>query len=191
MMQDMRVVALAGWSGAGKTTLLKRLIPALTTKGYSVSTIKHAHHRFDVDYPGKDSYAHREAGAQEVLVASSERFALMHELRGAPEPDFVKLFSLLSLVDYVIVEGFKRLPLPKIEINRAENGKPFLYPEDELIRAVATDQPHAVSGLPTLALDDVEGLVATIKRIAVSKRDLYAAFGVEMESDPLTLHRER
>ena len=115
----MRVIGFAGWSGAGKTTLIVRLIPELNRRGLSVSTIKHAHHNFDLDQPGKDSYEHRAAGAEEVLVASANRVALMRELRGAPEPSLAELLRLLKNVDLVLVEGFKRDPLPKIEVFRA------------------------------------------------------------------------
>ncbi|HWY80618.1 MAG TPA: molybdopterin-guanine dinucleotide biosynthesis protein B [Roseiarcus sp.] len=132
----MRVIGFAGWSGAGKTTLIVRLIPELNRRGFSVSTIKHAHHNFDLDQPGKDSYEHRAAGAEDVLVASANRVALMRELRGAPEPSLAELLRLLKNVDLVLVEGFKRDPLPKIEVFRAANGKPPLYPEDANIVAL-------------------------------------------------------
>ena len=135
----MRAIGFAGWSGAGKTTLIVKLIPELNRRGLSVSTIKHAHHNFDLDQPGKDSYEHRAAGAEEVLVASANRVALMRELRGAPEPSLAELFRLLKEVDLVLVEGFKRDPLPKIEIFRAANGKPPLYPEDTNIVALISD----------------------------------------------------
>ena len=124
----MRIIGLAGWSGAGKTTLLTRLIPFLTGQGLRVATIKHAHHAFDVDVPGKDSYAHRQAGAAQVLVSSANRWALMTELRGAPEPQLPDLLARLDKADLVIVEGFKRDPHPKIEVFRAANGKPWLHP---------------------------------------------------------------
>ncbi len=124
----MRAIGLAGWSGAGKTTLIVRLIPELNRRGLSASTIKHAHHGFDVDRPGKDSYEHRAAGAHEVLVASANRLALMRELRGAPEPSLADLLRLLEPVDLVLIEGFKRDPFPKIEVYRAANGKPPLHP---------------------------------------------------------------
>src|SRR5215471_322925 len=123
----MRIIGLAGWSGAGKTTLVAKLIPSILARGLKVSTLKHAHHAFDVDQPGKDSYLHREAGATEVLVASSRRFALMHELRGAKEPGLGELVGRLAPVDLILVEGFKRGNYPKIEIHRVANGKPFLY----------------------------------------------------------------
>ncbi len=135
----MRAIGFAGWSGAGKTTLIVKLIPELNRRGLSVSTIKHAHHNFDLDQPGKDSYEHRVAGAEEVLVASANRVALMRELRGAPEPSLAELFRLLKDVDLVLVEGFKRDPLPKIEISRAANGKPPLYPDDRNIVALISD----------------------------------------------------
>ena len=131
----MRVFGLAGWSGSGKTTLMTRLLPALLQRGVSVSTIKHAHHAFDVDQPGKDSYRHREAGATEVMVSSERRWALMHELRGAAEPPLEQLLRHMSPVDLVIVEGFKRAAVPKLEVYRAAVGKPLLAPEDSDIVA--------------------------------------------------------
>lgn len=162
----MRLIGLAGWSGAGKTTLVKRLVPCLAGRGIAVSTVKHAHHGFDVDRPGKDSYEHRQAGAQQVLVSSARRWALMTELRDAPEPDLRFLLSRLSPVDLVIVEGFKRDPHPKLEIHRAENGKPWLHPEDPAIRAIASDlRPPA--DLPWVPLDDTAGIADLVLRHAV------------------------
>jgi len=137
----MRAFGLAGWSGSGKTTLVGRLLPALTARGIRVSTVKHAHHDFDVDQPGKDSWLHRQAGATEVLVASDRRWALMHELRGAAEPDLLELVRHMSPVDLLIVEGFKRHPMPKLEIVRPSLGKAPLWPEDPLVRALAADEP--------------------------------------------------
>jgi molybdopterin-guanine dinucleotide biosynthesis protein B len=157
----MRLIGLAGWSGAGKTTLLEKLIPELVKRGVRVSTMKHAHHNFDLDKPGKDSWVHRQAGATEVLISSENRFALMHELRGAPELPLAELISKLSPVDLVIVEGFKRGPHPKIEIWRAANGKPFLHPEDPAIRALAADEPLKDLPIPVVNLDDV-GAIANI-----------------------------
>lgn len=152
----MRVFGLAGWSGSGKTTLMTQLLPALLRRGVSVSTIKHAHHAFDVDQPGKDSYRHREAGATEVMVSSERRWALMHELRGAAEPSLEQLLRQMSPVDLVIVEGFKRAAMPKLEIYRASVGKPLLASEDSDIVAIASDMPVAGLGqLPRFALDDV------------------------------------
>lgn len=166
----MRVIGLAGWSGAGKTTLIVKLIPALQARGLSVSTLKHAHHTFDLDQPGKDSYRHREAGAHEVLIASSTRFALMHELRGAPEPPLATLIAKLEPVDLLIIEGFKTEPHSKLEVHRAENSKPFLFPDDPNIKAVASDSPHSAvllgTLLPFVHLDDVPAIVDLILKIA-------------------------
>ena len=156
----MRIIGLAGWSGAGKTTLLVRLIPLLTAQGLRVSTIKHAHHDFDIDQPGKDSWAHRQAGATEVLVASGRRWALMHELRDEPEPPLAALLGQLSAVDLVLVEGFKRDPHPKIEVHRPANGKALLCPDDPAIIAVASDAALPGVALPVLALDDGPAVAA-------------------------------
>lgn len=162
----MRLIGLAGWSGAGKTTLLARLIPCLTSRGLTVSTVKHAHHRFDVDQPGKDSHTHRQAGAQQVLVSSAQRWALMTELRGAPEPALPELLAQLAPVDLVLVEGFKRDHHPKIEVFRAANGKPWLHPEDSAIRAAATDTPPPGGALPHAGLDDIEAVAGLVLRYA-------------------------
>jgi molybdopterin-guanine dinucleotide biosynthesis adapter protein len=151
----MRVIGFAGWSGAGKTTLIVKLIPELNRRGLSVSTIKHAHHNFDLDQPGKDSYEHRAAGAEEVVVASANRVALMRELRGAPEPSLAELLGLLKPVDLVLVEGFKRDPLPKIEIFRVANGKPWLHPNDPRIIALISDVRAASAALPQAFIDDI------------------------------------
>ncbi len=151
----MRIIGFAGWSGAGKTTLIVKLIPELNRKGLSVSTIKHAHHNFDLDQPGKDSYEHRAAGAEEVLVASANRVALMRELRGKPEPSLGELLRLLKPVDLVLVEGFKRDPLPKIEIFRAANGKPAMYPDDPHIVALISDAAVPSTPLPHVSIDDI------------------------------------
>ncbi|MBS7539806.1 molybdopterin-guanine dinucleotide biosynthesis protein B [Ancylobacter lacus] len=168
----MKVIGFAGWSGAGKTTLLARLIPVLTARGFTVSTIKHAHHAFDVDTPGKDSHTHRVVGAQEVLVASSARWALMHELRGAPEPELPELLGHLAPVDLVLVEGFKRDRHPKIEIHRAEVGKPLLFPDDPFIVAIASDAATgqgalAGAALPVIDLDDAEAVADMVVARAV------------------------
>ena len=152
-----RLIGLAGWSGAGKTTLLTRLIPCLARRGISVSTLKHAHHAFDVDRPGKDSFEHRSAGARQVLVASAKRWALMTELREAPEPPLRELLGRFAPVDLILVEGWKRDTHPKIEVHRAANGKPWLHPEDPHIRAVAADiAPQAA--LPCAHLDEIEAV---------------------------------
>lgn len=165
----MRVIGLAGWSGAGKTTLLARLIPSLNARGVSVSTLKHAHHRFDVDVPGKDSWVHREAGARQVLVASAQRWALMTELRGAPEPPLGELLAQLAPVDLVIIEGFKREGHPKLEVHRAANGKPWLHPDDPLIGAVASDVPPPAGAPPHIPLDDVAAIATAILGLAVPR----------------------
>jgi molybdopterin-guanine dinucleotide biosynthesis adapter protein len=158
----LRVIGITGWSGAGKTTLLRKLIPVLIAKGNRVSTLKHAHHAFDVDTPGKDSYLHREAGASEVLVTSGKRFALMHELRGAAEPTLAQLLGMLSPVDLVLVEGFKTERHRKIEIFRNANGKPALYPQDPYIVALASDQLETGIQLPKAQLDDVEAIAVLV-----------------------------
>lgn len=154
----MRVIGLAGWSGSGKTTLVTRVIPALVGRGLKVATVKHAHHEFDLDKPGKDSWLHREAGASEVAVASSRRWALIHELRDEAELSLVEILNKLSPVDLVIVEGFKRHAHPKLEVYRASVGKPPLHPDDDCIVAIATDRPLPQAPLPVLMLDDIEGI---------------------------------
>ena len=168
----MRVMGIAGWSGAGKTTLLSRLIPVLVGRGFSVSTIKHAHHHFDVDYPGKDSHTHRVAGAKEVLVSSVNRFALMHELRGEAEPSLAQLLSMLAPVDFVLVEGYKPEPHPKIEVHRVANGKPFLYPNDPTILALASDAAIADRNVTLIALENAEELADFVQENAVSVEDV-------------------
>ena len=155
----MRVIGIAGWSGAGKTTLLAKLIPRLIARGVRVSTVKHAHHAFDVDQPGKDSHTHRMAGATEVLVSSANRWALVHELRGAEEPSLAALLAKLAPVDLVIVEGFKHGSHPKLEVYRAAVGKPLLHPDDPHIVALASDAPMAGARVPVVALDDVDAVV--------------------------------
>ena len=162
----MKVIGLAGWSGAGKTTLLTRAIPQLQKQGLRVSVIKHAHHAFDVDVPGKDSWKHREAGAVEVLVSSSQRWALMHELRGAAEPLLPELLARMSQVDLIVVEGFKREPLPKIEIHRAANLKPLLFPDDPDVVGLATDVA-VETVLPSAHLDDIEAIATMMLRSAI------------------------
>ena len=150
----MKIFGLAGWSGAGKTTLMVALIDAIQRRGVSVSTIKHAHHTFDIDRPGKDSYRHRQAGACEVLVSSRRRWALIRELRGEDEASLDDLLGRLSPVDLVLVEGFKRDPHAKLEVYRPDNGKPYLYPDDSDIVAIATDVPTEDLPLPVFDLDD-------------------------------------
>jgi molybdopterin-guanine dinucleotide biosynthesis protein B len=158
----MKVFGLAGWSGSGKTTLLVRLIPALVARGLSVSTIKHAHHGFDVDRPGKDSHAHRLAGAREVMVSSANRFALMHELRGAPEPTVEELVARMSPVDLLLIEGFKHHAHDKLEVHRPALGKPLLAPDDPRVVAVASDVPLGGLPVPRLPLDDIEAIAGFV-----------------------------
>ena len=163
----MRIIGLAGWSGSGKTTLLTKLIPRFTARGKRVSTLKHAHHNFDVDRPGKDSFEHRSAGATEVLVVSGNRWALMHELRGAPEPALPDLLAKLSDVDLVLIEGFKRESFPKLEIHRVVNGKPLLHPDDPWIVAVAADSPLPQATVPVIDLNDIDGITDLLLAKAV------------------------
>ena len=157
----MRIFGLAGWSGSGKTTLLTAIIPHVAARGLVVSTIKHAHHEFDIDRPGKDSWRHREAGAHEVLVASSRRWALMHELRGAPEPTLDQLAAKIGPCDLLLVEGFKFHPHPKLEVHRPSLGKPLLYPEDPHIVAIASDEALPAP-LPLLRIGDPPAVAAFI-----------------------------
>ena len=162
----MRLIGLAGWSGSGKTTLLAKLIPLLIARGRTVSTLKHAHHEFDIDKPGKDSHTHRLAGATEVLISSARRWALMHELRDEPEPMLHDLLPRLSRVDLVIVEGYKTQSHPKLEVHRAEVGKPLLYPNDPNIVAIASDVRPANLQLPFADLNDVEAIADLVDELA-------------------------
>jgi molybdopterin-guanine dinucleotide biosynthesis protein B len=160
----MQVFGIAGWSGSGKTTLLKGLIPALIGRGLSVSSVKHAHHAFDIDLPGKDSYEHRAAGAREVMISSANRWALMHELKGDPEPSLAELIQPMSPVDLLLVEGFKWEDHPKLEVHRPSVGKPLLLPGDPHIVAVASDTKLAGLGVPLLDLSDIAGIADFIMR---------------------------
>jgi len=169
--EPMRVFGLAGWSGSGKTTLVARLLPEFTRRGLAVSTVKHAHHSFDLDQPGKDSWRHREAGASEVMIASERRWALIREHRGAPEPPLEALIGRMAPVDLLLVEGFKHGDLDKLEVHRPELGKPLLCRDDPRIVAVASDRPVAGLGVPVLALDDV----AAIARFIIDHCRLKAA----------------
>jgi molybdopterin-guanine dinucleotide biosynthesis protein B len=170
----MKVIGLAGWSGAGKTTLLTRVIPHLRGQGLRVSVIKHAHHSFDVDVPGKDSWVHRQSGAEEVLVSSGKRWALMHELRGAAEPLLPELLAKMSRVDLVVVEGFKSEPHRKIEVHRLANGKPPLFPDDPAISGIATDA-DLDTALPVAHLDDIPAIAAMMLRSAIAVEAVLAA----------------
>lgn len=166
----MKVIGLAGWSGAGKTTLLSRLVPYLIGGGARVSVIKHAHHNFDIDKPGKDSWVHRQAGATEVLISSDQRWALMHELRGDDEASLDDLIARMTPVDYVLIEGYKRESHPKIEVHRVANGKPLIFPDDPHVVAIAADQAVDAS-LPCVNLDDIPAVADLVKRFAVQRGD--------------------
>ena len=157
----MKIIGIAGFSGSGKTTLIEKVIPLLVQAGLRVSLIKHAHHEFDVDQPGKDSYRHRHAGASEVLVSSSKRWALMHELRGAAEPSLEEQLKQLSPCDLVIVEGYKSAAIPKLEVHRRDGHTPLLFPEDSHVVAIATDEPLDTK-LPQLELDDAAAVASFI-----------------------------
>lgn len=158
----MRILGLAGWSGSGKTTLLVGLIPALAARGVTVSTVKHAHHDVDIDRPGKDSHRHREAGAVEVVLSTARRWALVHELRGAPEPSMDEIVARLAPVDLVLVEGFKRDDHPKIEVHRPEIGLALLCEQDPSVVAVASDGPIEGLSIPVLDLNDPAEVAAFI-----------------------------
>lgn len=159
----MRVFGFAGWSGSGKTTLIEALVPILVARGLSVSLVKHAHHEFDIDQPGKDSWRHRQAGCTEVLVSSAVRWALMHELRGAPEPSLGGALARLSPCDLVLVEGYKTAPIPKLEVWRPVVGKPKLHPIDPNIVAVATDDPAIrAPGIVIFGLGDLSAIASFV-----------------------------
>ena len=162
----MRLIGLAGWSGSGKTTLLAKLIPVLIARGRTVSTLKHAHHEFDIDKPGKDSHTHRLAGAKEVLISSARRWALMHELRDEPEHSLRELLPRLSPVDLVIVEGYKSQSHPKLEVHRAAVGKPLLYPSDPNIVALASDVRPVDLALPFADLADIEAIADLVDELS-------------------------
>lgn len=173
----MKVFGIAGYSGSGKTTLLEKLLPRFTALGLRVSVIKHAHHHFDVDQPGKDSYRHRAAGASEVLLASSKRWVLMNELRGAPEPALDEYLTHFSPCDLILVEGFKQEAIPKLEVHRPANGKPPLWPDNPHVVAVASDVTLEVppAHLPMLDLNDADAIVRFILNTLNMEGEAYAA----------------
>jgi len=173
----MRIIGLAGWSGSGKTTLVTRVIPVLTKRGLKVATVKHAHHDFDTDQPGKDSWLHRQAGACEVAIVSSRRWAIVHELREEPEPPLAEVLAKLSPVDLVIVEGFKRHAHPKLEVYRAAIGKPLLHPDDDCIVAIASDAPLPQALVPLLMLDDSEGIANVLEAEALARDQIGPPMG--------------
>ena len=163
---DMRVIGLAGWSGAGKTTLLTKLIPELRRRFLRVATLKHAHHAFDVDQPGKDSYLHRQAGASEVIVSSSRRWVQIHEVGDDSEATLADLLRRVSPCDLVVVEGFKRETHPKLEVFRVGNGRPPLHPDDPRIVAIASDRPFPEAGVPVISLDAIEAIADAVIRLS-------------------------
>jgi molybdopterin-guanine dinucleotide biosynthesis protein B len=171
----MRIIGLAGWSGSGKTTLVTKVLPRLIARGHSVSTLKHAHHGFDLDQPGKDSFMHRTAGATEVIVSSAKRFAILHELREEAEWDLPELLAKLAPVDLVLVEGYKRDAFPKLEIHRKVNGKPLLHPDDPYIVAIASDTPLPQATVPVIDLDDIERIADLLIQRATPPRPTAAA----------------
>ncbi len=171
----MKRFGIAGWSGSGKTTLVRRLVPELIGRGIGVSTVKHAHHDFDVDRPGKDSYEHRAAGAKEVMVASSVRWALMHECRDEDEPSLDELTARMTPVDLILIEGFKSERYDKLEVHRPSLGKKLLCTDDAGVVALASDAPVAGTGLAILDLDDV----AAIADFIIAHCGLDAARGAD------------
>lgn len=160
----MRVYGVTGWKNTGKTHLMERLLAAIVARGISVSTIKHAHHDTEVDHPGTDSHRHRLAGAQEVALVSPRRWAVMAELRGAPEPPLAAVLARLAPVDLVLIEGYKAAPHPKVEAWRAAAGRPLLAPGNPTVRAIAADAPVAAGGLPVFDLNDTAGIADFVLR---------------------------
>lgn len=158
----MRVISVVGWKNNGKTTLVVRLVEHLTRRGLRVSTVKHAHHSIDLDRPGKDTWRHREAGAEEVVLATAKRWILMHELRDEAEPPLAELLAKLAPVDIVVVEGFKGTSLPKIEVHRGERGTELIARTDPDVVAVASDVPLDGLARPVIHLDDIEGVAAAV-----------------------------
>ena len=168
----MRIIGLAGWSGSGKTTLVTKVVPVLVKRGLKIATVKHAHHDFDTDQPGKDSWLHRRAGTSEVAVVSSRRWAIVHELGDEAEPSLDQVLAKLSPVDLVIVEGFKRHSHPKLEVYRAAIGKPLLHPEDDCIVAVATDAPLPQAQVPIVMLDDIATIANVLQAEAMMREQI-------------------
>lgn len=174
-MQHSRVLGITGWSGSGKTTLLTKLIPVLVSRGLRIATLKHAHHAFDVDQPGKDSYEHRKAGAGEVLVSSARRWVLMHENTSGPEPRLGELLRRLSPCDLVLVEGFKSERHPKLEVFRRSVGKAALHPHDPQVVGIASDEPDPEAALPSLDLNDIDAVADFVLAHAVALPEVLAA----------------
>lgn len=162
----MKAIGLAGWSGAGKTTLIERVIPVLRGRGLRVSTLKHAHHTFDIDREGKDSWRHRQAGAEEVLIAAAGRWVLMHELRDEPEPGLDFLLRQLAPVDLVIIEGWRNGAQAKVEVWRKDNGKPLLYPQDPAIAGIVSDTALPEATVPYVDRDDIAAVADLLLAVA-------------------------
>ena len=165
----MKIIGIAGYSGSGKTTLIEKVIPLLVAEGLRVSLVKHAHHEFDVDQPGKDSWRHRHAGCTEVLVSSTKRWALMHELRGAGELSLQEALAQLSPCDVVIVEGYKAAAIPKIEVHRRSSPTPLLHPDDPHVVAIVTDEPLDTR-LQQIDLDDAPAVARFIVKFLALDR---------------------
>lgn len=171
---QVRVLGIAGWSGSGKTTLLTRLIPHLVHQGLKITTVKHAHHAFDVDHPGKDSYEHRKAGASEVLVSSARRWVQMHEIGNGPEATLGELLVRASPCDLILIEGFKTERHAKLEVHRPALGKEFLYPHDPQIVAIACDQALPGTGLPVVDLNNIPAVADAVLSYAQPLSELLA-----------------
>ena len=178
-MSEARVLGIVGWSGAGKTTLITQLIPLLSRRGLRVATLKHAHHAFDVDQPGKDSYEHRKAGACEVLVSSARRWVQMHEVGDGVEATLPELLQRVSPCDLILVEGFKAAQHFKLEVFRQANGKPPLHPDDGQILAVASDQAFPDARATVVDLNDIPAIAAVIERTAVPMAATLAALAAQ------------
>ena len=183
-MSNARVLGIVGWSGSGKTTLITRLIPLLVKRGLRIATLKHAHHSFDVDKPGKDSYEHRKAGASEVIISSSQRWVQMHELGGDAEATFTQLLRRLSPCDLVLVEGYKSEKHAKIEVFRQAVGKDPLYPGDDHIVAIASDTMIAGTAIPVVDLNDIDAVANSVFRSAEPLDALLARLADSSNSRP-------
>lgn len=180
-MSHARVLGIVGWSGSGKTTLITRVIPLLGARGIRVATLKHAHHKFDVDQPGKDSYEHRKAGACEVIVSSARRWVQMHEIGEGPEATLAQLLAKVSPCDLILVEGFKTESHPKLEVFREAAGKPPLHPHDPRIVAIASDHPFADVAIPVVDLNDI---AAVADLVLASARPLAAVLAALAAAAP-------
>jgi molybdopterin-guanine dinucleotide biosynthesis protein B len=177
-----RVLGIVGWSGSGKTTLITKLIPLLCSRGLKVATLKHAHHAFDVDQPGKDSYEHRRAGACEVLISSARRWVQMHEVGEGAEATLPELLQRVSPCDFILIEGFKTARHVKLEVFRQANGKPPLHPEDPRIIGVASDQPFPKARIAVVDLNDIPAIAEAVQRYATPLDATLAALAEPSDS---------